>query len=254
MERSEKFRFAIAWCAFLYFPILIAERVQSIIRVLVAGGFFASGFDGYVDLLTTLSVLLTVVLLVLFRKEILRPLFVPKAEIGYTRLTIAAGVLLLSGMVHTEYTIAGVQFAAYGVLILALILKTAETAAEERDKLKLWYSLVYLVSYSMAIPVMYHAGITLATLFHVIEAVTATLLVLFFSLMTRRVFLAEARDLLSPIPAAAMAVLDAAILWMRWEEKINTFVLIFASLTALLFLVGKILFCLADKKRSEADS
>ena len=104
----------------------------------------------------------------------------------------------------------------------------------------------------MAIPVTYHAAIDCATLFHAIEAVTAIVLVLFFSLMTRRVFTADAEDLLHPLPAATMAVLDAVILWMRWEEKVNTFVLIFAAATALLFIVGKILFRLSDKRRAEA--
>ena len=39
-----------------------------------------------------------------------------------------------------------------------------------------------------------------------------------------------------------MAVGDAAVLWMGWEAEINTFVLIFAVLSVVLFIIGKIIF------------
>ena len=40
------------------------------------------------------------------------------------------------------------------------------------------------------------------------------------------------------------AVGDAVILAMRWKESVNTFVLIFIILSAVLFAVGKVLFAL----------
>jgi len=250
MEKKERFGSAIAWCALLYFLILGAERLQSLLRILLNGGFFRTAFDIYVNLLTALSLLATLLLLIAFRKGILHPLFSKVSTLDYTRLTVAVGVLLLSGMVHTEYTIAPLQFGAYGALILAMILRTGDAASEEKEKVKLWYSLIYLIAFSMAIPVMYRSEIDRAALFHILEGVTAAFLVLLFSLMTHLVFQKQARDLLSPAPAMILLVLDGAILLMRWQEKINTFVLIFLSLTLFLFIVGKILFPILDKKKN----
>ena len=39
-----------------------------------------------------------------------------------------------------------------------------------------------------------------------------------------------------------MAVGDAVVLWMGWEVEINTFVLIFAALSVILFIIGIIIF------------
>ena len=38
------------------------------------------------------------------------------------------------------------------------------------------------------------------------------------------------------------AVADAVILAMRWREKVNTFVLIFIILSAVVFVVGRVVF------------
>ena len=94
----------------------------------------------------------------------------------------------------------------------------------------------------MAIPVMYRSAIAHATLFHVIEAVTAMALVACFAWMLRDVLLGYGNDLLRWLPMLIAAVGDAVILAMRWRESVNSFVLIFIVLAAVLFAVGKILF------------
>lgn len=230
----------IAWSVLLYFVILFAERTQSVVRVLLDGAFFATGFDGYVDTLTVLSLAAAEALLLGWNGAFWRAL-AGRATPDYNRLAVTAGVLLLSGMVHTEYTLAPVQFAAYGMLIVAMILRTVETAPGQ-DGVRVWYSLAYLTAFSMAIPVMYRSFLPHSTLFHVIEAAAAVLLVFFFTLLLRRVFLGSAEDLLQITPLLVAVVADAIILALRWQEKINTFVLIFAALTLLMFVVGKILF------------
>ena len=58
----------------------------------------------------------------------------------------------------------------------------------------------------------------------------------------RRVFLGSGEDLLYREPMAVAVVADTVILALRWQEKVNTFVLIFAALTLVLFLLGKLLF------------
>lgn len=232
----------IAWLALLYFVILFAERAQSLLRALTHGLFFASAFDGYVNVLTLLSLSGTVVLLAVFCPFFRRAL-TGRAVPDYTRLSLTAGVLLLSGMVHTEYTMAPVQFAAYGMLIAAMVLRTVEVAPEH-DKTRLWYSLVYLTVFSMAIPVMYRSFLPHSALFHVIEALTAIVLVFFFTLLMRRVFLGEGENLLLRQPPVVATVADAVILALRWPEKVNLFLLIFAVLTPVLYLIGKLLFSL----------
>ena len=67
-------------------------------------------------------------------------------------------MILISGMVHTEYTIPGIQFASYGALIVAMVLKTIEKTGDGGDNIFMWYSLIYSVMFSMAIPVVYKSS------------------------------------------------------------------------------------------------
>ena len=153
---------AMNWLIMLYFIILFAERVQSIVRSIRDKDvkLFGSGFDSYVYLSVFLS------------------------------LAITVGVILVSGMVHTEYTIPGIQFASYGMLIAALVIKTACVNAQAEDRVLLWMSLIYLILFSMAIPVMYHSEIEKAILFHVIEAVVSLALVAAFAVLMYKVLIA----------------------------------------------------------------
>jgi len=239
----------ISWTFLVYFLVLFAERAQSIIRTVTSGkGLFSSGFACYVNLLTILSLAATVVLLVGFNAGFWRSLFSADAAVNYTMLCVTAGTILLSGMVHTEYTIPGIQFASYGVLIVGLILQTVLNAQGGAPAFKLWYSLAFLVVFSMAIPVMYESAIAQHTLFHILEAVTAFALVVMFTYMMLLVMTGSATNLLLWVPFLTMAVLDTVLIAMRWKESVNSFVLIFASLSAVLFVAGKILFAVLPKK------
>ena len=232
-----------SWFLLLYFLILFAERAQSVIRSL-AGGFsslYQNGFAGYVNTLTVLSLLATIVLLAGFNRDFWKSLS-GSCPPNYLMISITAGVLLLSGMVHTEYTIAPIQFVSYGMLIVAMIIRTVETSAQAENSFRTWYSLAYLILFAMAVPVVYETHIALATLFHVIEAVTAIVLVLAFTCMTARVFVGKAENLLQWTPFIIAVVADALVLFIRWQEEINFFVLIFILLTIVAFIVGKILF------------
>lgn len=250
MEKSEhKMSVAISWLIMLYFIILFAERVQSMARVVYVGnkGLLSSGFDSYVNVLTCCSLLATLVLLFVINRDFLRSLFDSSVVPDYSKLSITAGVLLVGGMVHSEYTIAPLQFGAYGALILAMVLRTVETAPAADSKLKLWYSLAYLTVFSMSIPVMYHSNIEHATLFHILSAITALVLVWCFTYMMRLVFIGEAEDLLLIVPVVIMAVLDTVVIVMRWHEEVNTFALIFAIASAAMFVIGRIMFAAVKK-------
>lgn len=239
MEKK-RFTRAISWLFLLYFVILAAERIQSLVRAIPQDGLLPSSFEGFVDLTALLSLCAAAVMLAFCNRGFWKSL-ASSAEPDYSALTITAGVILVSGMVHTGYTIAPIQFAAYGMLILAMILKTAATAGGAENRFARWYSLVYLTAFSMAIPVVYHSGIEQAAQFHFIETDVMLLLVISFTVMLRRMFIGQGENLLLWIPFLLMAAGDAIVLWMRWAEEVNLFVLIFAALSAVLFLVGKLL-------------
>ena len=244
--KTNRFTKAISWLVLAYFVILFAERAQSILRILIDDkiGLFYTGFDIYANVLTVVSVSATIFLLIVYNGDFFRSLVNGNVIPDYSMLAITSGVMLVSGMVHTEFTIAPIQFGAYGALIVAMILRTAETAPRAKSKLKLWYSLAFLTVFSMAIPVMYHSYIEQAVLFHTIAAVTALVLVFFFTLMMRRVFVGNAEDLLLFVPTVLMAALDSVVIIMRWNEEINMFALIFAALSVVMFIVGRIIFAI----------
>ena len=231
----------ISWTFFLYFVILFAERAQSLVRMALSGqGLFSSGFDCYVNVLAIISLAATVVLLAGFNGGFWRSLVSGETAVNTDMLCITAGVLLLSGMVHTE-------FAAYGVLIVGLVLRTVMAAQGGAPLFKLWYSLVFLIVFSMAIPVMYRSSIEHAVLFYILEAVIAFVLVIFFTYMMMRVMRGDAVNLLLWVPFLAMLIPDAVLIVMRLKEEVNWFVLIFAALSTVLFAAGKIVFALMQK-------
>ena len=230
----------ISWMFLMYFVILFGERAQSLFRAITQYGLFPSAFDGFVNLTAILSLCATVVMLVIRCRSFWKSLF-SAAEADYCPLSVTSGVILVSGMLHTEFTIAPIQFAAYGMLIIAMILRTVQLSGDSQNRFSLWYSLGYLTAFSMAIPVVYHSEIESAVLFHVIESAVMLLLVLSFTLMLRRLFLAKGENLLLWAPFIIMAVGDTVVLWMRWAEEINSFVLIFACLSAVLFIIGKVI-------------
>ncbi|UKI13301.1 MAG: hypothetical protein L6V84_03370 [Oscillospiraceae bacterium] len=236
---------AISWLFLGYFLVLFAERVQSLARICRTSfaALYRTGFDGFVDTLTVLSLVATVLLLAFGCKGYWQSLCQSRRHPGLFHADgHGTGVMLVSGMMHTEYTVAPVQFVSYGMLIIAMVLRTVQTVAGADHPGMFWYSLAFLTVFSMAIPVMYRAEIAHATLFHVIEAIVALALVACFTWMLRDLFLGQGHDLLRWVPMLIAAVGDAVILAMRWKETVNTFVLIFVILSAVVFAVGKVLF------------
>ena len=231
----------ISWLFLLYFVILFGERLQSLIRAISQNGLFSSSFDDLVNLTAIMSLCSAVILLLTFNISFWKSLF-SDIEPDYSTLTIAAGVMLVSGMVHTECTIPAIQFVAYGALILAMILYALEISGIVMSRFCMWYSLAYLTVFSMAIPVVYRSWMANAGLFHLIEAVVMLALVTCFTVMLRKYFVDQDENMLKWVPFGIMLVGDTVLIVMRWQEEVNVFVLIFAALSAVLFFVGKILF------------
>lgn len=246
-EKTPLREYLTNWFFLLYFLILFGERLQSIIRSVKDPELelFGSGFHIYVYLLTFVSLAGFLVLFVFCNKIFLRSLFIRKTNVqnlvNYKMLCITGGVELLSGMVHTEYTIAPIQFVAYGMLIVAMILRTAYFQKETAGKALLWLSLGYLVALSMAIPVVYESGLANANIFHFTEAIVSALLVYIFTYMLELVFLGKAQNLFLVWPILVATIGDAFVIWLRWEEEINMFVLVSLVIALVLWLIGFII-------------
>ena len=237
---------------FLYFLILLVERILSVAFSLADGiNLFADGFHAYTYSLVFLSIGAFLVYLVLKCRENVKALFKPNEAVGFRHLCIAAGILLLSGMVHTEHTIGVIQFVSYGILILGILLQVILNVRQGGDKALHWLSFAYLVAFSMAIPVMYRSFLELHVLFHILEGFASFALVAVFTILLLRVF-NGADDLFYLVPIIGAVVLDVALIAMRWNEEANFFVLIFIVLSSLLFIAGFVYKRIHKKKAEQA--
>ena len=237
-SKMKTFNLLIKLSFYLYFLILIVERALSVSLS------FANGvniFQGGFNIFTYLTVFVSILAFLVYFIWKCRDSFNFKDENpDYTKLCIASGILLLSGMVHTEYTISGIQFASYGILIAGILLRVIMLNSFNENKLLLWFSFSYLVAFSMAIPVMYRTHLGTHVYFHVYEGITSYLLVGLFTLLMVLLFKGVS-NLFLIVPFIIMVVLDSFLIAWRWPEEINFFVLIFASLSSVLFIVGFIL-------------
>ncbi|MDD7618469.1 MAG: hypothetical protein PUJ43_01290 [Bacillales bacterium] len=251
MTKDQKILYAMNACYFLYFLILLTERVLSLSLGIASNiPLFRSPFQGAVNVTIFLSVLSFLVYMVIRGRPFVHFLFCPKgydaSSLPLPRLVFAACLLLVSGMVHNECAIPGLQFASYGFFILGILLQMVRLHPKSQNKTLLWLSFAYLVAFSMAIPVAYPSALSYAAFFHVVEFVAVFLLVIAFLMLTLNLY--EGREDLFSLPYIVIAVaLDAALIALRFPEEINFFVLIFISLSLVLFLIGKFVSAFAKK-------
>ena len=225
---------------FLYFIILLVERILSVVLSLTNGvNLYGDLFNGYVYTLVFVSILGWLVYLLVKCRDNIKCLFKLNEDINFQNICTASGIILLSGMVHTEYTIPVVQFVAYGILILGILLKVILNSKTSSNKPLLWLSFVYLVCLSMAIPVMYRSNIELHEHFHILEGFASFLLVGVFTCLLIKIFIGR-DDLFVEWAIGLLIAFDTPLIIMRWNEEINYFVLIFLSLSTIIFLVGYI--------------
>lgn len=237
-NKSKTLTYFINLCFFLYFVLLIVERSISVILSLSNGiNLYGNTFDGYVYSLVFISVVGFLVLLIVKCRPNIKAIIKPSDDLRFDWLCIAGGVLLLSGMVHTHYTISGLQFASYGVWILGILLKVISIHSKNENKVLLWLSFAYLAAFSMAIPVMYHSAIEAHVFFHILEAIGSIALVAGFTYLLLRLF-NDNSDLFPLWPIILAIVVDVPLIVLRWNEEINFFVLIFIALSTALYIVG----------------
>lgn len=234
----------ISWAVLLYFVILCTERVISLVRIKKDGnvGFFETGFDSYVNILTMVSLILSTVMLIFCNKTFWISLFVPGTQVNYFVLVFNIGLLLLSGMVHTRYSMPGIQFAAYGMLIVAMFLRMLINTSASGNVFMIVFSFMYLVAFSMAIPVVYRVEGKNAGFLQITEAIGSIVLVACFTLMLKKMFIGTGENLLMWIPMILMVAYDTIIVCMNKDESKYYFLLTFEIITVILFILGKILF------------
>lgn len=256
MDKDKKLLYAMNACYFIYFLLLIIERLTSVTLSIVSGfPVFGDGFHATVYVVIPVSILGFLVYMGFRGRDFVRFLFSPNKiypeNLKWTRLVFASCLLLFSGMVHSEYTISGLQFASYGFFIAGILFQVIRMVPRVPNKGVLWLSFAYLVSFSMAIPVAYFSRIEASTAFHILEFIAVLLLVTGFFMMTMNLY--EGRsDLFSYIYIVVAIAMDVPLIVMRWNEEVNVFVLIFISLSTLLFIAGKVVtLTLNHRKKSE---
>lgn len=224
----------------VYFGVLGAERTVSLVRSFRDTSLspFGDAFGAYIYGLALVSVIAGAVLLASLAVYMLVKRRAYCAHTVTLLVTVAAGVILFSGMVHTEYTVAPVQFVAYGALVLALAAKTALRNINNPERTSLrWLTLAYIVAFSMAVPVVYRAvSIPQVGMFHIVECVTSFVLVLAFTWLLYLVMSdGQTSHMLTPIIPAVSLCGNIPGIILRWSESPNLFVLIFLVLSTLLW-------------------
>lgn len=233
------------WCVFLYFVILFTERTVSIVLSLYADGFalFSTWFGIYTYGLVMAAMGISIVLLLTINWPMLRALFTKDERAGdrvnIKGYSVLIGVILAAGMIHTEHTLLWLQFIAYGILIVGLIITTINNLKQDKTDTLRWISVFYLIAYSMAIPVVYETSLPNAMTFYIVEAAASLIMTGIFTFLAYKVFSGKAANLLYVEPMHVSMFLVIAVLWMRWEEEINYFLLVSMGIAVILWLIGK---------------
>ena len=217
----------------LYFVILTAERIQSLVRAGSNKALLTDGLHNYMAGLCIVSFVGTIAILIARAAS-------SNSHVQLILLSAAEGCILLSGMVHTEYTIPGIQFGAYGVLIVAMLLKVI-TQQDVLTTGRRVFILLYIVAFSMAIPVVYASEIKNKLAFHITESVVSFALVILFAVMFYALFAGQYSVITHPAFIAFALIGDALVLALRWSEKINWFVLVALAAAVVLWIVGIII-------------
>lgn len=232
-----------------YFLILSVERIISLVAVFTGDLSKYDALDWYMTALTLFAIFGAYVFMATKCHVSLKSteIDLDDENENYAKLSIAAGILLLGGMVHTEGTIPGIQFASYGVLLGSMGIHAFQCAKRDGKALMKWLSFAYITAFSMSIPVVYHTNIQLKYLFIPIECVVSAGMVVLFTIMLKRFFTQNSESDFSPIPYITAVIGAFAVIILRWDEEINWFVLIAISATSILWFLSNILSMIKKK-------
>lgn len=233
----------------LYFIILTTERVISLAVCFFGDLSTYDGLDYYMMALTILAIFGAYIIAVVKCTDAAKHQDDKSRNPGeniFGNLAIAAGMLLLGGMVHTKGSIPVMQFISYGMILISMAIHTLYNVRLHHGGDKKWLSFAYTVAYSMSIPVVYHTNIELAYLYIPIEAVVSVGMVALFTIMLTQFYDGDGESSFSLMPFLIAIFGDFLVLAMRWHEEVNVFVLIFICVTSVLWFAGNIL-CIKRK-------
>ena len=224
----------------MYFVILFIERFLAIIFSINHGDYYSlkSGYAfNYVTYsVTVISLIVGVILSVKLVIGLLKSLFLKELypfEEKYKSIVIAAMAFLYGGMMHTGFTLAPMQFVAYGFLIGSMIVRCVEKCVEDKHKrFESIVSVIYLTLFSMTVPVCYIAlelGVT-TILFYIVEFLAAFVLIPVFGIMLYQFYKSGITSFLFFYPLLMFSLSGLTVI-LKWREEINFFVLIFVVLT-----------------------
>ncbi len=228
----------------LYFIILFGERLAAVIYSIDYGEEYAltSGnvFNYIAYSVTAISLIAGLILFIRPLIEMCRALLSKELypfETKNKRLIIAVTVLLFGGMMHTGLTIPGIQFTAYGFLIAAMIVRCIESILSGQGKFVSIVSVIYLTLFSMTIPVCYISFMDMPkrAIFFAVEFVAIFVLVPIFGKLLYN-YMQTGKANFEIFYPTVMLLLSGAVVFLKWEEEINWFVLIFVVLTAVFYL------------------
>ena len=244
----------------VYFIVLFAERLSAVLLSFNHGGEYAlsSGhvFNYIAYSITVVSLIIGTILSVKPVFGMIKSLFSKNLypfEENYKSIVIASMALLYSGMMHTGFTVAPVQFVAYGFLIFSMIIRTVEECRDNKGRsFSSIVSVIYLTLFSMTVPVCYIAlklG-ALTVFFFAAEFVAVFVLIPLFAKMLLRFFNEGVTDF-SFINPLIMFVLSGLCVALKISEEINVFVLIFVILTILFYLAFGIIAGKKTERKTE---
>ncbi|MDE6579521.1 MAG: hypothetical protein K2K41_03210, partial [Ruminiclostridium sp.] len=225
----------------LYFVILTAERIISLFSQ-VPFMFIEGRYEVFKGGLVILSLAAGWGYLLIRGRGIFR-LKAPKIGNDFLQPSVAAGLLLISGMVHSRGTVAPIQFVSYGFLLAAMGIYTAECVKAKGESVLRWLSFAYITAFSMSVPVMYDTtcGCNLCIAFSVTQIWVSLGLVACFTVMLYRFFKDEGLTCFRIYEIVLALIGDGAVLFLRWHREINFFVLFAIVTAAMLWSAGKII-------------
>lgn len=237
----------------LYFVVLFIERLFAVILSFHYGGEYAlvSGnvFNYIAYGITAVSLIAGLVLMIRVLPAMFASVFTSKAYDWTSNLkpvVIAAMAILFGGMMHTGFTVAPVQFVAYGFLIASMVVRTVEYCLQVKAgvvsggkgcKFASIVSVIYLTLLAMAVPVSYISfqAMPMRAIFFAVEFTAVFVLVPVFGMLLLK-FYETGITSFSFVYPLLMFVLSGLTVALKWKEEINWFVLIFVVLTSLFYL------------------
>lgn len=159
-------------------------------------------------------------------------------EFNWKEILIGSMVLLFSGMMHTGWTLAPLQFVAYDFLIGAMLCVTIDSCLRRKNNYKSITSLIFLTLFSMAIPVAY-VSVNEATQvpFYIFTLLAVFVEIPVFGFMLYE-FFNKGEISFDYAPVLAMGVLSGAVVLLNFTgfEDLNLFVAIFVIATIAFYL------------------